>query len=103
MEIVRWTTPSITYKPSAVTASDIDKIFLVISQNGGAVITKAKDDALINEGTFMWTLTQAETGMLNNKLQIAMKIDYLTNAGKRYAVRPKVFIVSDSAVNEVIS
>lgn len=103
MELVRWTTPSIYFEPSAVEISDIEEIILVISQGGDAVITKTKDDALLTENQFMWTLSQEETGLLSNKQQAYLKIDYLTDGGVRYAVRQRSCIVSDSAVNEVIS
>lgn len=103
MEIIRWTTPSITFTPSAVAAADIAEIVLVISQGSVVVIQKDINDALIDEGAFWWNLSQQETGSLNNRLQAMVKIDYVTNGGKRYTVRGILATVGDSAINEVIT
>ena len=39
-EIARFTTPSLWFKPSSVEATDISKIFLVLSQDGNEILRK---------------------------------------------------------------
>lgn len=101
MNIARWTTPSITYKPSAVSSDEIKEIRLVIEQ-GNLTITKTQDDATIADGTFYWQFTQEETGKLESWKPARCKIDYLTLNGKRYTTQTSNLSVSSSAVDEVI-
>lgn len=103
MNIARWTTPSITYKPSAVSASEIDEIRLVITQGGVDLIIKTQDDATLSDGTFYWEFTQEETSMLTVKQSASIQVDYLTNTGKRFTTQRYVTNISNSAVDEVIS
>ena len=102
MTIARYTTPSITYKPSLTAVADIDEIILVVSQ-GDYSITKTLADAVVNDGKYYWDLTQEETGALVKGKKGDIKIDYLTNADKRYTTVKFFFDVSDSATDEVIS
>lgn len=102
MNIARWTTPSITYKPSLTAVADIDEIVLVIAQ-GNYSIVKTLADAVVSEGKYYWDLTQEETAGLSSANTGTLKIDYLTNADKRYTTQRIIFNVSESAVNEVIS
>ena len=102
MEIVRWTTPSISFKPSATTANNITEIVLAISQNGANIIKKFLADATIASGTFTWQLTQTESAALTDGIEASVRVDYLTNTGLRYTVRPQKAAVSSSALNEVL-
>lgn len=103
MEIVRWTTPSITYKPEAVELSDIAQVRLVIAQSPCVEIVKTEADAVVLDGKLMWRLTQEETGSLVPKAAATVKIDYVTTGGLRYAVKGRIVNVTDSAVNGVIA
>lgn len=102
MVIARWTTPSITYKPSATTPDNIAEIRLVISQNGADVIVKDQTTATINGGAFIWDFAQGETAVLVLGKMASVKIDYLTNDGKRYTTRRFDANVVDSAIDEEI-
>lgn len=103
MVIARWTTPSITYKPSANAASDIAELVLVISQAGVPIIEKDLSTATIEDGAFVWDFAQGETSNLVVGKMASVKIDYLTNDGKRYTTKKFEANVVDSAVNEEIS
>lgn len=101
--IARWTTPSFSYKPSAVQASDIAEIYLSVKQDGMTVpILKDIDSATVVSGAFVWDLSQAETASINVGSSVKVQVDYKTNSGKRFTTRVHSFSVDDSAVQEVI-
>lgn len=97
MIIARYTTPSFTFTPTAVSAEDITDIRLVIGD-----ITKTEADAEIVDGAFVWNFTQAETGQFQSGKTLEVKIDYVTDSGKRYTTERRYASITDSAVNEVI-
>lgn len=99
--IARWTTPAITYKPSAVEVANIDEIFLVVKQNGREILRKSKTDAAIDEVGFTWMFSQADTSSLSSKIVSVVQIDY-TSGSMRYTTMPKQYIITESAINEVI-
>ncbi len=101
-EIARWTTPIITYKPSAVESDSIAEIYLVIKQGGHTLVTKALEDATITDGRFAWQLTQEETSVLASKRNAIIQIDYKANSGMRYTTVPRQYDISESGINEVI-
>ena len=100
-EIARFTTPAITFKPSAVGVGDIDEIYLVIKQYGIEVLRKDKDDASRNENSFTWFFTQSDTSQLSSTVPSVVQIDYLTGA-TRYTTKPRMFVITESAISEVI-
>ena len=100
--VARLTTPAFRYKPSAVDMADITKIYLVIKMNGASVISKDISEASISEDGYTWILSQEETQKLIVGRTAEAKIDYLTNSGMRYTTAPKVYEITDSAINEVI-
>lgn len=100
-EIARFTTPAITFKPSAVGVGEIDEIYLVIKQYGIEVLRKDKDDASTNENSFTWFFTQSDTSQLSSTVPSVVQIDYLTGA-TRYTTRPRMFVITESAISEVI-
>ena len=57
-EIAGFTTPSLWFKPSSVEATDISKIFLVLSQDGNEILRKDITQAQISEGRFVWVFSQ---------------------------------------------
>lgn len=99
-QIARFTTPAFTYKPSAVDVDDIAKVFFVLKQGANA-ITKDINDAMTTENGFTWVLTQTETQSLTSGRAVA-QVDYLSNGGIRYTTVPKIFDITQSAINEVI-
>ena len=100
-EIARWTTPSITFKPSMVEISEVDEIYLVVKQNGQECIRKSIEDAVIDANGFTWFFTQEETSVLNARLDASVKIDYLCGTA-RYTTNAVPYDITDSAVDEVI-
>ena len=99
--IARWTTPAITYKPSAVNIADVDEIYLVIRQHGSEKIRKSKADAVIDTNGFTWVFEQSETARLKAFDEIIVKIDY-TSGTARYTTNPKKYTITESGINEVI-
>ena len=103
MNIARWTTPSISYKPSANAAENIAEIYLVIKQRDVILIKKDQTSATINEeGAFVWEFAQGETSVLEINTPASIKVDYKTNDGKRYTTKIFSTSVSDSAIDEEI-
>lgn len=103
MVIARWTTPTISYKPSQAEMNEVENIALVVSQGGQPVIERWKDTAGLDEDLgFIWLLTQEETAKLSAGKTANLKIDYLTIAGSRYTTGKLQLDVVESAVNEVI-
>ena len=100
-EIARYTTPSITYKPSMVEISNVDEIYLVIRQKGEERIRKDINDAIIDENGFTWFFSQEDTAKLNSRLGAAVQIDYLCGTA-RYTTKPRPYDITESAVDEVI-
>ena len=98
-EIARWTTPSITYKPEAVSMENIDEIFLVVKQSGFELLRKSKAEASESTNGYTWTFEQTETALFSDPVQI--QIDYKSGA-TRYTTLPRMYRITDSAINEVI-
>lgn len=102
-EIARWTTPTISFKPSAVPIQDVDAILLVLSQNGNEVLRKNKDDAMIDSTRgFIWFLEQADTAKFCPGFAVVIQIDYLAGS-TRYTIKPVEYGVTNSATNEVMT
>lgn len=101
--IARWTTPAITFKPSAVEVAEVDEIWLVLSQNGNEVLFKTKEDATISEENgFVWILSQQDTAKFCPGFAVVAQIDYLAGS-TRYTVNPVDYGVTNSAKNEVMT
>lgn len=100
-EIARYTTPSITYKPSAVDIENVDEIFLVIKQNKQEILRLGKTDAVIDTNGFTWFLEQTDTAKLDPKPVSTVQVDY-TSGSARYTTIPKRYHISESAISEVI-
>ena len=99
--IARYTTPAITYKPSAVEVGSVDEIYLVIKQNEIEIIRKGKADAVTDENGFTWFLEQTDTAKLNSWAPSVVQIDYTAGAA-RYTTCPRFYTITESAINEVI-
>ncbi len=101
--IARWTTPSISYKPLAVTADRIVIIELRIRQAGQDIISKGLSDAAIIDGGFVWDFDQEESGLIARTPPVYAQIDYVADNGRRFTTRPYEFAVFNSAVDGVIT
>lgn len=100
--IARWTTPSLTYKPSAVSMNTISEVYLVIKQNGQVIIEKTLQDAIVSENGYRWDLSQADSSKLLCKHPATIQVDYKCLDGKRYTTKLKSCEICNSAKNEVI-
>lgn len=100
--IGKWTTPSITYKPSKVEMADVAEIYVTVSQGGKDILELDKSAATLTEDGFIWLLSQEQTSKLSVSQMAHVQVDYLTDAGKRYTTNPVRFMVVNSAVEEVI-
>lgn len=99
--IAQYTTPAISFKPSMVEVEAIDLIEMVMKQRGKVKITKGLEDAQINEGRFVWLLTQEETALLDPKAVTTIKIDYKSR-GMRYTTEQFEYKTEESAISEVL-
>lgn len=100
--IVRGTTPLIRYTFDSITVTDIVTAYLVIKQNGDAVITKTLTDCVVGDGYIDWVLTQEDTLALKNSRSCDICLDWLLNDGARGVGRTAQVGVTNSAVDEVI-
>lgn len=98
-EIARWTTPSITYKPEAVSISDVDEIVLAVKENGKEILRKTKVDATVSTSGFTWFFSQEDTSLFRDSVSI--QIDY-TYGTARYTIQPRRYRITESAIDEVI-
>lgn len=99
--VIRATTPTITYKFKVVDVEDITTAFLTIKQNGTTIIEKDLDDAVVGEDTLSWTFTQAETLQMAQG-KISCMINWLTEDGTRGASNKSVLIIDSNYKDEVI-
>ena len=101
-EIIRGTTPTITFSFSSVRPSDISAAYLTISCLGGtALVERELDSATVSSSSISWTLTQEETLAFqkgSGKLQSRF-LDTEGNAFKSVIVNTQI---SDVLCEEVI-
>ena len=100
--IARWTTPTVTYKPSQAEVQTIEEIYLAISQGGTMLIRKGIDEAEKLEDGFSWTFEQEETALLANHRTVSIQVDYKCYNGMRCTTMPRQYNIINSAINEVI-
>lgn len=84
-----------------VEITDVDKIYLVIIQCDKEVLRKEKADATIDVDGFTWELEQTDTSKLSSARSSFVQFDY-TSGSARYTTAPKEYIITNSAINEVI-
>lgn len=91
MEITRGTTPTIVYRFHVIEQANIAAAQLVLKQGDEVVVEKTLTDAVrdAEHNTLSFTLTQAETLLINARLAILMKLRYRLNDGKAGASRTK--------------
>ena len=99
--IIIGTTPTITYKFKIVSPSDFRDCILTIKSEGQIILEKFLTDAVIDEDSVSWTLTQEETLSLNTK-PAKMMINWITFSGKRGASEETVIQGVTNHKREVI-
>lgn len=101
-KIIIGTTPTITYKFSVVSVSDITSAILTIKERGTTIIEKSLADASVGEDTLSWTLTQQETLDMGAK-SASIMLNWKLNDGTRGASKEEVIMGVDNHVREVMS
>ena len=86
-EIIKGTTPTITYTFASVLVTDIDVAILTIKRDGAIKIEKQLDTATVDavKKTISWTLSQAETLSVAGTAEIML--NWLTEDGTRGATK----------------
>ena len=103
-DIIRGTTPTITFKYSAVSVSDIAVAYLTIRQ-GNARVEKDIESAMVDaeENTLSWTLAQDDTLALAASATKATAIcDWKLASGIRGRSSIASFTVGETGKDEVI-
>lgn len=78
MEIIRGTTPTISFTFSDVDITDIDSANMYVKQTGQIVISKSIEDATIGEDGLSFTLSQEDTLLLTSKTSAVIVLDWLS-------------------------
>lgn len=102
-QIIRGTTPTITFSYSDIQVSDISKAVLVLKQGGKDVLEKDKTTATADtaNNTLSWTLSQAETLDLSSK-DVTLVCDWVLANGVRGRSHELISHVGEPGKNEVI-
>lgn len=100
-EIIRGTTPTITYTFKNVKVSDIEVAYFTIKQAGVILVEKTLSDAAVGESSLSWELTQEDTLGLNIGNAEPM-VNWKLTSGLRGASRKASIGIIDNHKNEVI-
>lgn len=101
-QIIRGTTPTISFQYSDITVSDITKAILSLKQSGQTVIERDLTTATISEDSISWELTQAETLTLNASRNVSIVCDWLLSSGVRGRSNILSADVGEAGKDEVI-
>lgn len=101
-KIIIGTTPTITYKFSVVSVSDIVSAILTVKERGVTIIEKTLADASIGEDTLSWTLTQRETLDMGAR-SASIMLNWKLNDGTRGASKEEVITGVSNHVREVMT
>lgn len=102
-EIIRGTTPTITFSFSSVRPSDISAAYLTISgiYNTDSV-SRDLDSATVSSDSLSWTLTQEETLRLTAGGPVQVLCDWKLSDGTRGRSKAATLKIGDTGKNEVI-
>lgn len=102
-EIIRGTTPTITFSFSSVRPSDIAVAYLTITGlYSDLVIERELDSATVASDGISWTLTQEETLLLDVGMTVKVLCDWRLSDGTRGRSKAATYMVGETAKNEVI-
>lgn len=101
--IIKGTTPTIRYTFSHIDTEDIVAAVLSIKQNDKTIIEKTLADAVIEEGSASWRLTQEDTLKLRRKIFATIYLDYLLGDGTRAAGKTRKEMVGPTGKEEVLT
>lgn len=97
------TTPTIIYTFSLVDPADFSKATLTVMQNDEIIIEKTLPDATVEEDNVSWTLTQAETLLLEVGGYGTIMLNWLTVDGVRGVGKTIQFIGDENHISEVMT
>lgn len=100
-EIIRGTTPTITYTFKNIDVNDIMIAYLTIKQGTEILVEKTLDEAIVSESTLSWDLTQEDTLRLNVGSAEPM-LNWKLDSGLRGASRKASLGIINNHKNEVI-
>ena len=100
-QIIRGTTPTISFVFSTVNVSDITVADLTIKQEGNAVIEKDITSATTTSSSISWLLSQEDTLTLSSKTATIV-CDWKTSAGIRGRSKIQTVDIGEAGKNEVI-
>lgn len=103
--LIRYTTPTITFKFDSVDPSDITDAYLSIKNVTNlsvSLITKPLSSASVGEDTLSWTLTQTETGSLPAGDAMNIYCDWKLSNGTRGRSVVVTCLVYETGKEEVI-
>lgn len=102
-EIIRGTTPTITFSFSTVRPADIAVAYLTITGLcSNLVIQRELDSATVTSDGISWTLTQEETLLLVVGMMVQVLCDWRLADGTRGRSKAVTYRVGETAKNEVI-
>lgn len=102
-QIIRGTTPTITFQYSDITVSDLDSAILTLKQSGNTVIQRDISTAVVDteNNILSWVLTQEETLSLSSQTTTIV-CDWLLTTGVRGRSQALTASIGQPAVDEVI-
>lgn len=99
--VIRATTPTITYQFSVIDVTDISVAYLTITQGGKTIVEKDLTTATVGEDTLSWTFSQAETLAIRAGQAFTM-LNWRLADGTRGASKREALIIEDNDKDEVI-
>lgn len=101
IEIAIGTTPTITYSFNIVNPSDIVVAYMTIKVAGEIIIQKDLNEAIVEETTISWTLSQDDTLEIG-KRHAKIMLNWVTSDGTRGVSEEKAICGVDNHIPEVI-
>lgn len=101
-DIIRGTTPTITYTFKTVNVQNITVAILTIKYNGSVVIQKDLSNATVATSSLSWLLSQEETLSFDANQKAKMMINYKLADGTRGASNETELHFKTNHITEVI-
>lgn len=100
VEIIRGTTPTITFTFDTVEVSNITTAVLTVKKNNSVLVELNKSTATVDEGTLSWKLSQENTLAVEGKAEIML--NWVTADGVRGASKTLAVDFKPNHKNQVI-
>lgn len=99
--MLQGTTPTYQFKID-FDAEDLKEVYAVFAQNDKCIVVKKKAECTINEKTVEVTMTQKESFLFKENINMQAQLLFLDNNGKKWGTRIKEFPVYKSLYKEVL-